>query len=97
MRVWSLMLSGLLLWTAHFFAVYAAASIFPGTALARYITAGLTVIAAAAAAWLLWRTGSALRDPEVEPLRAWTLKFAAAGNGLALVAILYQGAPALLA
>jgi hypothetical protein len=96
MRVWLLLLGGLLVWTSHFFAIYAAASLFPGTALARYLTVALTVIAATAAAWLLWRTGRATRNPDLEPLTAWTMRFAAVGSGLALIAILYQGAPALL-
>ena len=97
MRVWLLLLGGLLIWTGHFFAIYAAASLFPGTLLAYYFTGGLTVIAAVAAAWLLWRTSRTMRDPHLEPLTAWTNKFAAVGSGLALIAIFYQGAVALLA
>ena len=97
MRAWLIMLGGLLIWAAHFFALYAVASIFPGMALARYLTVALTLAAAVAAGWLLLRTSRAVSDKEEDALESWMYRMSATGSGLALVAILYQGAPALLA
>ena len=45
MRAWLLLLQGFLVWTAHFFGLYIAASLFPGTALAEWLTVALTLVA----------------------------------------------------
>ena len=97
MRAWLILLGGLLIWAAHFFALYGVASIFPGMALARYLTLALTLAAGVAAGWLLLRTIRAVRDQEADPLTSWMYRISATGSGLALVAILFQGAPALFA
>lgn len=94
MRSWALLLGGLLVWTAHFFALYGIASIFPDTGLARILTGVATLIAAAGALWLLvvaWRAGRSDDD-----LTRWTGGLTALGAGLALIAVLWQGLPALI-
>lgn len=96
MRSWLILLGGLLIWTADFFALYGVASIFPGLEIARYLTLAITAVAAAAATWLLLRMLTRMRDPASDELADWIPKLAAAEAALALVAILYQGAPALL-
>lgn len=96
MRSWLLLLGGLLIWAADFFALYGVASIFPGMEVARYLSLAVTAIAAAAAAWLLLRMLARMRSPASDELADWIPKLAAAEAALALVAILYQGAPALL-
>jgi hypothetical protein len=96
MRAWLVLLGGLIVWAAHFFALYAVASIFPGLAVARYLTLALTLVAAGAAGWLLLWTSRSVRDPLFDPLTSWISKIGAIGSGLALIAILYQGAPAFL-
>lgn len=96
MRAWAILLGGLLVWTVHFFTLYAVASIFPGTLLARVLTGAVTLACLAAAAWLL---RSALRAGRAEgdAFTGWTHRIAALAAGIALVAILWQGFPALLA
>jgi predicted phage tail protein len=94
-RQWLYLLGGLLVWSAHFFGVYIAASLFPGTALARWLTAGLTLAALGVALMLAraarrhWRT----RQDEVG---RWIDGLAGLGAALAAVSIIYQGLPALL-
>lgn len=89
MRAWAFMLGGMIVWTVHFFALYIAGSVFPGSATARILTGLITLACLAAAALLFVR---ALRCP---PGLARTL--AAAGTALAAVAVVWQGLPALFA
>lgn len=97
MKPWFVMLGGLLIWAAHFFALYAAASLFPGTDTAWYLTLLLTVVATGAASWLLWRTRRAPQgDHDGDELRRWMRGLASMGCVLALIAILYQGALTLI-
>lgn len=92
MRQWAILLGGLVVWAAHFFAAYIAASLFPGSDTARWLTAGATVAALAAdGAILLWT----LRAPGVG-LDRWIRQLGAIGATLSLVAVLWQGLPALL-
>ncbi|MFN3387782.1 MAG: hypothetical protein ACK40O_02550 [Allosphingosinicella sp.] len=96
MRRWALLLGGMLVWTVHFFTLYAIASIFPGTMLARVLTGIVTLLCLAAAGWLLrgaLRAGRAAGDE----FTGWKHRIAALIAGIALVAILWQGFPALLA
>lgn len=96
MRQWVFLLGGLLVWTAHFFGLYIAASLFPRGDLAAWLTILLTV-AGLAAIFVLAR--SALRqwrNREADDVAHWASGFALLGYALAGVAILYQGLPALL-
>lgn len=97
MRAWLLLLAGLLVWTAHFFGIYIAASLFPGNSLAKWLTGLLTLAALAALALLLlplMRRPAADRD---DPLPIWLNQLALLGGALAAISILYQSLPALTA
>ena len=91
MRTWLILLGGLLVWTAHFFGIYIAASLFPGTEIARWLTGALTLAALGALAVLGWRTSPIAGDG----LSSWLSTLSLAGIALAAVAVLYQGVTAL--
>lgn len=95
MRSWLIILGGMLVWTVHFFALYALASIL-GSSLAARIGTGLVTLACLGAdAWLLVLAGRWSRAGAETP--AWV---GAVGRGMAavsIVAVLYQGLPAILA
>jgi hypothetical protein len=91
MRQWLFALGGLLVWTAHFFAVYIAASLFPGEPLASWLTLSLTVIALIVAGWLglhAWRVWQARGEDDLTP---WLGGIALMGAALSAIAILYEG------
>lgn len=97
MVTWRSTLGGFVVWTGHFFGVYAAGSLFPGSSIARVLTLVLTVIALAAVGWQSWRV---LRRPPgaiVDDVTRWLSGLALAGCAMAGIAILYQGLPAVLA
>lgn len=97
MRAWLILLSGLLIWTGHFFGIYIAASLFPGTNLAKWLTGLLTLVALGVLSALLlplWRSPPARSD---DLLPHWLNRLTLLGGALAAVAILYQGLPALTA
>jgi len=96
MAVWRHLLGGLLLWTAHFFAVYGIASLFPGTRLAVILVLVVTVAALGLAGMLLARSVRNLRRDE-DRLGRWNHKGSALLYALAATAILYQGLPAAFA
>lgn len=96
MRSWAILLGGMLVWTVHFFALYGIGSIFLSTTLARVLVAVVTLLCLAAAAWLLRGALRASRG-EADEFTAWKHRIAALIAGIALVAILWQGFPALLA
>lgn len=96
MRSWALFLGGLLVWAADFFLLYAIASLFLTSPLARVLSGVVTVAALIAAAWLLllaWRTYPAANDP----LQRWMICLSGLMAALAMVATLWQGLPAILA
>lgn len=97
MRTWAMLLGGLIVWAAHFFAVYGIVSVFPGTSLARWLTIAATLPALAAAAWLLWLSLRQRRESEADPFDQWMANVAALGSAIGLIAVAYQGLPALLA
>lgn len=98
MRTWLLLLSGLLVWSGHFLAIYIAGSLFPGTALAKWLTGILTIVALALltgiVAPVFRRTG---HGAETEGLAGWLDRLTLLGAAVSAVAILYQGLPALTA
>ncbi len=95
MRAWAYLLGGLLVWAVHFFALYAAASIFLTSPTSRAITAVATLICLAAAA-LLGVRGWAGRRGGGEPFGKWVHTIAALSGAAAFIAIAWQALPALL-
>lgn len=92
MRTWLFILSGLIVWTGHFFAVYFAASLFPGDVVAHWLTLAATVgalIALGAIFMRVWRRTE-------QSLERWASQFAALGAAIASIAVLWQGLPAIL-
>ena len=95
MKAWAFFLGGLLVWAAHFFGVYIIGSLFPGTELARWLVLAVTLLGlgfAGAILFFLVRRRGAQRDA----LERWLLVLSGSGYALAIVAITYQGLPALL-
>ncbi|MET1754159.1 hypothetical protein ABVV53_01565 [Novosphingobium sp. RD2P27] len=96
MGTWKLLLGGFLAWTAHFFGVYAAASLFPGSAVARWLVLAITVAALAAVGWLFWHALGIVRAAGTDDLNRWLAWIAVAGATMAGISILYQSSPAFL-
>ena len=95
MRAWLLLLAGLLIWTAHFFGIYIAASLFPGTQLAKWLTGILTLLALGLLAVVVLPVLRRAGPSREEALSSWLDGLAVLGAALAALAILYQGLPAL--
>lgn len=87
------MLGGLIIWTVHFFALYAIGSIFLTTTLARVLTI-LVSAACLAAAALLWRR--ARWTSGREEVGGWIRQIALLGIALSAVAVIWQALPAVL-
>lgn len=94
MKRWLLMLGGLLVWAVHFFAVYAAASIFPGAPTANVVALVVTVMALAAGGALLWWTVRFGRTTS-DAFDQWTWRVGATAAAFSILAVLWQGLPAL--
>lgn len=92
MRTWSILLGGMIVWTAHFFALYIIGSIFLATPLARWLAAAVTLICIAADVRLLFWI-RARRDTLFE---GWAASVGLILAGLSLVAVVWQGLPVLL-
>lgn len=95
MRAWAYMLGGLLLWTLHFFSLYAAGSLFLTTTTTRIIVLVVTLACLGAAAWLTraaWRR----RGDSGDPFGTWTHHIAALSGATGCIAIFWQGLPAIL-
>ena len=95
MRRWSLLLGGLLVWAAHFFTLYAIASIFPGTQTARILAIAVTGLALAASIAIISSALAARRRDE-DALDAWIADVGLVGGALSFVSVLWQGAPAVM-
>ena len=89
-------MGGLLVWTAHFLSIYVAASTFPGTSLARWLTLALTVLACGML-FLLVRHIRRAAGSRIAEFSKWLDGLAYLSIGLAAVAIVNQSLPALLA
>lgn len=96
MRAWALFLGGLLIWAAHFFMLYAIASLFLSAITARVLTGVATVAAIGAEVWMLLWARARLRN-ERDGLDRWMAGLALIMAGLSLVAVVWQGMPALFA
>jgi hypothetical protein len=95
MRAWAYMLGGLLVWTAHFFLLYGAASIFQTSDTTRWITAVVTFFCLAIAAWLAVK-GWKGRQAEEDRFSRWSHWLASITGAGAFIAVLWQGLPAIL-
>lgn len=96
MRFWRNLLGGLILWTAHFFAVYGVASIWPGTPLAGLLVLAVTILAIGGGIWLSLRSLQQFRAAH-DDMNRWASSLALLGYALSGAAIAYQGLPAVLA
>lgn len=96
MRGWVFLLGGLIVWTVHFFTLYAAASIFLTSTTSRVITLIVTAACLAADALLLWYTLPKLSAGIEDETNRWMFLIAALGASISFVAVLWQGMPALL-
>lgn len=92
MRGWLLIVGGLIVWAAHFVAIYAIASVFPGQAIARWLVLAASAAAIGANTAILWSTSARRNDP----LDGWARKTGRAGAALSLLAVVWQTAPAVL-
>jgi len=92
-RGWTFLLAGLIIWAVHFFALYAIASIFLTTPLARGLTILVTLMCLSLGGLLFART---LRTDMPASMDAWMRAIALCGLGLSAIAILWQALPALL-
>ncbi|HEX6217995.1 MAG TPA: hypothetical protein VFZ35_01825 [Sphingomicrobium sp.] len=96
MRSWLQLLGGLLIWAAHFFLLYAFASIWPGSQIARWLTLAVTAGALAADGAIIWLAAKALEGGDDDQLAQWMWRFAFAGALLSSAAVVWQGLPALM-
>lgn len=97
MRAWAFILGGLIVWTVQFFSLYAVASIFPGLTIARVLAIALTLAAIVANIRLLRRATRILQAHGPEEVTRWKAIMAALTAATSLVAVLWQGIPAVLA
>ena len=96
MRAWAFMLGGMIVWAVHFFALYTIASVFLTTPTARFLTILVTLLCLAADGGLLALALKARRETGDGPAH-WAVTLAALMRAISLVAVLWQGLPALLA
>lgn len=92
---WAVLLGGLLVLVAHFFLLYAFASIFPGTTLAAWLTIGATVVALALDAMVLRAAVTTTRAAGERTFDRWIGEAGLVGALLSMIAILWQMLPAL--
>jgi hypothetical protein len=97
MRTWLLLLSGLIIWTVHFFGIYIAASFFPGTNLAKWLTGLLTFVALGLLAASMYSVRVRTTALKSGSLSHWLHSLAFLSGAISCVAVLYQGLPALTA
>lgn len=95
MRAWLFLVGGMIVWAAQFFTLYAIASVLGSSGVARVLT-GVATLAALAADAVLLRGALAARHDD-DPVRRWHASFAALLAAISLVAVAWQGLPALLA
>jgi hypothetical protein len=95
-RTWTFLLAGLLVWTVHFFGIYTIASIWLTSTTSRALTLVLTLLCLGANGWLLRRALPALRASRSDEVDHWVALVATLGIALSLLAVLWQGLPAIL-
>lgn len=97
MRAWAFLLGGMIVWTVHFFSLYIVASIFLTSTLARILVGLITLACLAADGVLLARALRASRGELADEAGRWNVSLAALAAAISLVAVAWQGLPALLA
>lgn len=90
MRTWAILLGGLIVWTVHFFGLYAIAEIAPQVGLVLALTAACLL-----ADMLLLLRSRAL--PKADAFEAWRRSVAIGGAALSLLAVAWQALPVLAA
>ncbi len=96
-----MMLSGLVVWAVHFGGAYAIASAFDmasdaSAPASRWTAGGLTLACLAADVAILWRIVRRTRHGEDDPVENLVRSLAGLGAAFSLVAVLWQGLPALI-
>ena len=94
-RKWLLLLGGLLIWAAHFFLLYAFASIFPGSDTARWLTAAATLLGLGANGAIIHAAIARNSGSSDDALESWTWRVALPESILSLAAVFWQGLAAL--
>jgi len=93
MRSWLILLGGLFVWAAHFFALYGIGE-FAGTGTApRFAALLLTAFGLAIDVFLAW---SLLRHPPADAFGCWRTSVALGGVFLSALALIWQGLPVLI-
>ncbi len=96
MRLWLILLGGMIVWAVHFFALYALASIFASTIAMRAGVVLVTTACVAADGALLLASAGMIRGGRSDDVARWTGSLGAFMAGLSLLAVVWQGLPALL-
>lgn len=96
MKSWLFLLGGLLIWTVHFFGIYAIGSLLPGNELANWAVLAHTALSLGAAGWLLLLLVRRKRTQRHDDLDRWSSALAGWGYALAIVAVIFQGLPAIV-
>lgn len=95
MHKWRNLLGGLLLWAAHFFAVYIIGSVFPGKKIAAVLALVITLVILAVILTLAikaFRAVSTMRGG----LPRWMTHLSLLGYLIGGIAVIFQGLPAIL-
>ena len=96
MRTWLFLLGGMIVWTVQFFSLYAVASVFGSSALARLLTVLITLPCLAIDAGLLIRAMRVARGAGKDEVSRWIASLAGLTAAVSFVAVFWQGLPALL-
>jgi hypothetical protein len=95
-RAWAFMLGGLIVWTVHFFSIYIIASILLTSNLARILTLLVTFGCLTIDGVLLARALRHLRSANMDEFGRWNVSLAALAAAISMVAVAWQGLPAVL-
>lgn len=95
-RYWTFLLGGVIVWAVDFFLLYAIASIFLTTPLARVLAIIVTLGALAADSVLIWIAWNRHRTA-TDDYRRWFATLALLSAAISMLAVLWQGFPAILA
>ena len=94
MRSWVVLLGGLLVWAAHFFALYGIGEFSGASATSRFAILLLSALALLADGVLAWRL---LPLPRADDFARWRAGVALGGVALSALAVVWQALPALIA